>query len=272
VKLVTAEQMRALEQRAVDAGTPLEELMQAAGLAVAQEAWLSLGVVAGRRILVLVGPGNNGGDGLVAARHLAEWEGDVVVYMLAARDESDANLRAVRELGVPVYVASEDEGHRALDDAIGRAEMIIDALLGIGRSRPITGTMAEILRRVNDAHGRSPSPRVIAVDLPTGVDADSGRADALAVRADMTATFGFAKVGLYTLPGSEYAGKVQVIDIGLPKGAERDVTVELPGSTWVRDRLPARPLDGNKGTFGRVLVVAGSDSYVGAARMAAEGG
>ncbi|HEX5479633.1 MAG TPA: NAD(P)H-hydrate dehydratase [Dehalococcoidia bacterium] len=271
MKLVTAEQMRALEQRVVDAGTSLDELMQAAGLAVAQEAWLSLGVVAGRRILVLVGPGNNGGDGLVAARHLAEWEGDVVVYMLAARDESDSNLRAVRDLGVPVYVAGDDEGYRALDEAIGRAEMIIDALLGIGRSRPITGVMAEILGRVNDAHGRSPAPRVVAVDLPTGVDADSGRADPLAVRADMTVTFGFAKVGLYTLPGSEYAGKVQVIDIGLPKGAEHEVTVELLASTWIRDRLPARPLDANKGTFGRVLVVAGSDNYVGAARMTAEG-
>jgi NAD(P)H-hydrate epimerase len=263
--------MRALEQRAVDAGTSLDELMQAAGLAVAQEAWLSLGVVAGRRILVLVGPGNNGGDGLVAARHLAEWEGDVVVYMLAVRDESDANLWAVRELGVPVYVASEDESYRALDDAIGRAEMVIDALLGIGRSRPITGVMAQILERLHHPHGRSPAPRVIAVDVPTGVDADSGRADPLAVRADMTVTFGFAKVGLYTLPGSEYAGKVQVIDIGLPKGAESDVRVELPGPTWVRDRLPARPVDGNKGTFGRVLVVAGSPNYVGAARMAAEG-
>lgn len=271
MKLVTAEQMRALEQRGVDAGTPLEELMEAAGLAVAQEAWLSLGAVAGRRILVLVGPGNNGGDGLVAARHLAEWEGDVVVYMLTPRDASDANLRSVRELGVPVYVASEDDGYRAFDDAVGRAELIIDALLGIGRGRPITGPMAEVLKRVNDAHGHSPAPRVIAVDLPTGVDANSGSADPLAVRADMTVTFGFAKVGLYTLPGSEYAGKVQVIDIGLPNGAEQDVNVELPGSTWVRDRLLARPLDGNKGTFGRVLVVAGSGNYVGAARMAAEG-
>ncbi len=105
MKLVTAAQMRDLERRAIAAGTPAAELMEAAGLAVAQEAWLSLGVVAGRRILVLVGPGNNGGDGLVAARHLAEWEGDVVVYLLARRDDDDANLARVRELGVPVFVA-----------------------------------------------------------------------------------------------------------------------------------------------------------------------
>jgi NAD(P)H-hydrate epimerase len=87
--------MRALEQAAVDAGVLLDELMEQAGLAVAQEVWLTLGVVAGRRVLVLAGPGNNGGDALVAARHLAEWEADVVVYLLAPRD--DARVGAVRE-------------------------------------------------------------------------------------------------------------------------------------------------------------------------------
>ena len=200
MKLVTAEQMRAVELRAVEAGTSLDELMEAAGLAVAQEAWLTLGVVAGRRVLVLVGPGNNGGDGLVAARHLGEWEADVVVYMLSPRDESDANLRAVRELGVPVFVADDDAGYERLEEAIGRAEMIIDALLGTGRSRPITGPLGEILERVKRARDRSAAPRVLAVDLPTGVDADSGRADPLAVRADMTVTFGFAKVASTRCP------------------------------------------------------------------------
>jgi NAD(P)H-hydrate epimerase len=110
----------------------------------------------------------------------------------------------------------------------------------------------------------------VAVDLPTGVDADSGRADPLAVRADMTVTFGLAKVGLYTLPGSDYAGSVQVVDIGIPKEAERDLPIELLSTTWVRERLPGRPVASNKGTFGRVLVVAGSRQFVGAARLAAE--
>src|SRR5438874_171284 len=106
MKLVTAAQMRALEQAAVDAGISLDELMEQAGLAIAQEAWMTLGVVAGRRILVLVGPGNNGGDGLVAARHLAEWEADVAVYMLAPRQD-DAKLERLREFNVPLFVATE---------------------------------------------------------------------------------------------------------------------------------------------------------------------
>lgn len=271
MKLVTSAQMRELEQQAVAAGTSLDELMEQAGLAVAQEAWLTLGTVAGRRILALCGPGNNGGDGLVAARHLADWEGDVVVYLLAPRPADDANLAKVRELKVPVLVASEDGEFAALQAALDGAELVVDALLGTGRSRPIEGVLAEILRRLGDAARRPRPPKVVAVDLPTGVDADSGHADPLAVRADLTVTFGLAKVGLYTLPGSEHAGRVQVVDIGLPKDAERAVPLDLLGTTWVRERLPARPASANKGTFGRVLIVAGSRSYVGAARLAAEG-
>jgi len=271
VKLVTSAQMHDLEQKAVAAGTPLDALMEEAGLAVAQEVWLSLGVVAGRRILVLAGPGNNGGDGLVAARHLAEWEGDVVVYLLAPRGDDDAKLAQVRELGAPVFAATDDGGYASLEQALGGAEVVVDALLGTGRSRPAQGALAEILRRLQTAGEGPHPPKVVAVDLPTGVDADSGRADPLAVRADMTITFGLAKVGLYTLPGSEYAGKVQVVDIGLPKDAEREVPLDLLDTSWVRDRLPKRPKSANKGTFGRVLIVAGSSQYVGAARLAAEG-
>jgi len=268
VRLVTSAQMRALEQRAVDGGTSLDELMEAAGLAVAQEVWLSLGVVAGRRVLVLAGPGNNGGDGVVAARHLAEWEADVAVYLLRAR--ADERVRALRERGVPIFVAEEDAGFATLREALDGAEVVIDALLGIGQTRPIEGTLAGVLRHVRQARERARPPRVIAVDVPTGVDADTGRADPLAITADMTVTLGLAKVGLYQLPGAEHAGSVQVIDIGLPQDAADSGSVELLGTTWVRDHLPSRPASSNKGTFGRVMAVAGSARYPGAARLATE--
>lgn len=269
MKLVTAAQMRTLEQAAVAAGVSLDHLMEEAGLAVAQEVWLTLGVVAGRRVLVLVGPGNNGGDGLVAARHLADWEADVVVYMTAPRT-GDKNLDAVRERNVPVFVAGVDADYASLQQALDGAEMIVDGILGTGRGRPIEGVLAGVLTRVRGARERSLPPKLMAIDLPTGIDADSGRADPLALTADATITFGVAKVGLYTLPGSEYAGKVQVIDIGIPKDAERAIETELLSTAWVRARLPARPAGGNKGTFGKVLVVAGSREYAGAARLSAE--
>lgn len=269
MKLVTAAQMRALEQAAVAAGVSLDHLMDEAGLAVAQEVWLTLGVVAGRRVLVLIGPGNNGGDGLVAARHLADWEADVVVYMTVDRAK-DKNLDAVRERNVPVFVAGDDADYASLQQALDGAEMIVDGILGTGRSRPIEGVLAGVLTRVRATRERSLPPKLMAIDLPTGIDADSGRADPLALTADTTITFGVAKVGLYTLPGSEYAGKVQVIDIGIPKDAERAAETELLSTAWVRQRLPARPSGGNKGTFGKVLVVAGSREYAGAPRLSAE--
>lgn len=269
MKLVTVRQMRDLEQAAVAAGISLDQLMENAGLAVAQEAWMQLGVVAGRRILVLAGPGNNGGDGLVAARHLADWDADVAVYLLKARP-GDAKLASLHERDVPVFIADEDEGYERLRQALDGAEMVIDAVLGTGRARPIEGNMAEVLRHLRDAQQRRGAPKVLAVDLPTGVDADTGAADELAVRADLTVTLGLAKLGLYMLPGSEHAGRVEVVDIGLPAEAVDAVPTELLTASWVRDRLPPRPRGANKGTFGKVLVVAGSALYVGAARLAAE--
>lgn len=268
MKLVTAAQMRSLEQAAVAGGASLDELMEQAGLAVAQEVWLTLGIVAGRRVLVLAGPGNNGGDALVAARHLAEWEADVAVYLTSARH--DARVEAVREDGAPVFAAPDDTGYASLQEALGGAELVVDGILGTGRARPIEGAIAEVLRRLAAARARSLPPKLLAVDLPTGVDADSGHVDPLAVAADATVTFGMAKVGLYTLPGSEFAGGVQVVDIGIPKAAESVVTTELLATPWVRERLPARPAGGNKGTFGKALVVSGSRNYAGAPRLVAE--
>jgi len=270
VKLVTSAQMRAIERRAVDAGGSLDALMESAGLAVAQETWLMLGSVEERRIVVLVGPGNNGGDGLVAARHLADWSARVTVYVAAPRRAPDAHLDALRERGVEVRAADDAGAEDALHAALGDAEVVVDALLGAGSSRPIDGAMAGALRLLAACRARPGGPRLVAVDLPSGVDADSGRADPLAVAADLTVTFGFAKAGLHMLPGSELAGRIEVVDIGIPPGAADGVALELLSSAWVRPRLPARPAGGNKGTFGRVLVVAGSQWYVGAARLAAE--
>jgi ADP-dependent NAD(P)H-hydrate dehydratase / NAD(P)H-hydrate epimerase len=271
VKLVTTQQMRDLERRAVDAGTTFDALMDEAGLAVAQEAWLMLGMTPGRRVLVLAGPGNNGGDGLVAARHLADWGADVLVYLLAPRAEDDRRIADVRERDVPVHVTTDDDGYRTLDAALDGAHLVVDALLGTGRSRPVEGTLAELLRRLAAARERRDAPQVVAVDVPTAVDADSGAADDLAVRADLTVTFGFAKTGLYMLPGAEHTGRIEVIDIGLPKDAAAELPVDLLDRTGVLERLPERTKGGNKGTFGRVLVAGGSRNYVGAARLAAEG-
>jgi ADP-dependent NAD(P)H-hydrate dehydratase / NAD(P)H-hydrate epimerase len=265
VKLCTAAEMRTLEEAAARAGRPPEALMEEAGLAVAQEVWINLGAMPERKAVVLVGPGNNGGDGLVAARHLHDMGTNVMVVLLAKRGEDDANLRQLVERQVAVRDTV------ALDEALAGADVIVDAVLGTGRARPIEGALAAALDRVSHARSEGAGPRVFAVDLPTGVDADTGAVDRHALRADVTVALGCSKVGLHTSPGAEYAGRVEVMDIGLPKDAIDALPTELLNPRWVRARLPSRPSGANKGTFGRVLVVAGSERYAGAARLAALG-
>ena len=268
MKLLTSAEMRELEQRAEAAGVSTDTLMENAGLAVAQEIWMQLGSLEDRRIAVLVGPGNNGGDGLVAARHLFEWGAQVRVYAL--RERSDAQWTRTVELGVPCGAVSEDENFEALDALLSGAEAIIDALLGTGSSRPIEGDLAEIMQRLAATRSRTVKPKLVAVDLPSGLDADSGRLDPLTVAADETVTFHAPKVGLYMQPGAAAAGSVQQVEIGIPAGLDEDLQTEVLERRAAKALLPSRPSDAHKGTFGRVLVIGGSSRYPGAAVLAAK--
>ncbi len=267
MKLVTSAQMRTLEERSVEAGVSLQELMDSAGLNVAQEVWMQLGHLEDRRIVVLVGPGNNGGDGLVAARHLAEWGSAVRCYSLTARD--DDQWQRTLDAEIPCGSVAADENFEALEALLGGAEVIIDALLGTGQSRPIEGDLAEVLRRLAAARQRTVKPKLIAVDLPTGIDADSGRVDPLTVAPDETVTFQYPKVGLYTQPGAALAGDIQTVEIGIPSGLDDDMRIELVERRDAKKLLPERSPDAHKGSFGKVLVIAGSANYPGAAILAA---
>lgn len=267
MKLVTVAEMRMIEDRAEDAGVSKSTLMENAGLAVAQELWMQLGSLEDRRICVLVGPGNNGGDGLVAARHLHEWGAQVRCYALCPRD--DEQWRRAVDAGVACGSVAEDENFEALEAVLQGSEAIIDALLGTGSNRPIEGDLAEIMARLAAIRDRTVPPKLIAADLPTGLDADSGRLDPLAVAADETVTFHAAKIGLYVQPGASAAGDVQTIEIGVPAGLDDDIRTDVIERRAMKTLLPARPPDAHKGTAGTLLVVAGSASYPGAAVLAA---
>jgi len=272
-KLVTAAQMRRIEAAAVAAGTSERELMANAGIAAAQEAWMMLGAVEGHPILVLCGPGHNGGDGLVAARHLWEWGGDVHVYLLRPRPEDDAEWAALQAAGIATTTVAEDPGFAFLEAQLSGASIVLDALFGTGfapRERPIDGDAAEILLRLRAAREAIPPVRLVAVDLPSGIDADTGYADPHAVEADATVTFGYAKVGLYVMPGRALAGEVIPVTIGLPSAAAADLPYEDLRIRDARDRMPKRSPEGHKGTFGTAVIAAGSKRFPGAARLAAE--
>ncbi len=270
LRVATGAEMSAIDREAIEAyGIPEAALMERAGFEVAAGVRSLLGgSAAGARVYVLCGGGNNGGDGFVAARYLSNWGARVEVGLAVAparlRGASGAFFKVLDRMGVPVAPA---EGE-ALDAALAGADIVVDAILGTGFKAPLREGVARITGRVN-ASGRP----VLAVDIPTGVEADTGAASADAIRAQATVTFGLPKVGHLVGEGRECTGALHVAEIGFPRAL---LSGEGARCLWVREEtarglLWPRPPRGHKGTFGRVLVVAGSEGMAGAAALAALG-
>lgn len=265
-RLLTAQEMQRVDSAAADYGLPSSVLMENAGAALARVA-LSMAEVTGR-FFVLCGPGNNGGDGLVAARHLSMIGRTVTVEVLgetaSLRGEVGRNARAFVSSGNEFATISEQT-------AIGSGDVIIDALFGSGLSRAPDGVFADAISRISA--WRAAGAKVVAADLPSGLDANTGTPFPFCVTADATASFGFLKVGQAIEPGVSRCGTVELIDIGIPKAAH--AVISGPGTflleeSDVRGRLPTRRSDAHKGTFGHVLVVAGSWGKTGAAALSAK--
>jgi hydroxyethylthiazole kinase-like uncharacterized protein yjeF len=274
-KIVTAEQMRAIEEAAVACGATWSGLMEQAGAGVARVALEVSGDPVGRRALVLVGPGNNGGDGLVAARLLHDAGMQVTLFIWRRRETvDDINWRLCRERAIPELAAADDPQGDALRAALARADLVIDALLGYGANRPVEGELAMIIATLNAAtaiNARRTKPYILAIDVPTGVHADSGAVLGDAVRADLTVSTGPVKRGLLFYPARAYAGVLRSVDIGLSPADLESVMTDMIDVELARSLLPLRPPDSHKGTFGKVLVVAGSINYPGAATLATAG-
>jgi hydroxyethylthiazole kinase-like uncharacterized protein yjeF len=271
LKILTANQMRQLEESCAKIGLSTDTLMENAGKAVAEEVRRILGSVDQRHILFLIGPGNNGGDGLVAARHLHDWGAGVTVYLLGRRAADDPNLKLVRKRGISCVEAAKDEGMSQFNESLASASAVIDALFGTGTARPFSGLILSALDRVNKARKKRPKWRIIALDLPSGLNADSGVVDPATLYTDYTVTLGCPKPGLFNFPGAERVGEIIVADIGMPEKLAEEATSEYITGERVKSVLPERPLQANKGSFGRVLVVAGSMNYIGAAYLACNG-
>jgi hydroxyethylthiazole kinase-like uncharacterized protein yjeF len=294
MQILTVDEMRRLERAADEDGHSYDEMMERAGRAVA-EAVKARASVAGKRVLVLVGPGNNGGDGLVAARYLSEAGANVACYLLKPRDDEDANFAAVRERELFVADASTDKRWRVLHQLVTSADVLIDALLGTGVHLPLEGSVAVMLERVragletrriepaaarrfvtlNDPGKAKPPALIVAVDGPSGLDYDSGDVDPQALAADVTVTFARPKWGHFLFPGAGACGDLVVADIGIDERLLRktvgEPTVEVATPAMVAPLLPTRSRGAHKGTFGKALLVAGSINYTGAAFLAASG-
>ena len=302
IKVFSVAEMVAAEKAADAAGHSYALMMETAGQRVA-EAILQRHDVEGRQVLVLVGPGNNGGDGLVAGRYLAEAGATVAFYLFKPRDVvEDDNLARVEEMGLEVLLADFDQRYRVLRHRLRITDIVIDALLGTGVSRPIAGPLATLMEQILAAlaerqsdesaqgslisvaapplaadeapHGDQPlRPVVVAVDCPSGLNCDTGELDPLAFSAALTVTFAGPKRGHFKFPGAAACGELVVADIGIdPRiSAVSAVPVELATVALARRLMPKRPADGHKGTFGTALIAAGSIRYWGAPALAARG-
>ena len=268
MKIVTADQMRRIEDRSEAMGVSKDALMEWAGLESARYIRRMFAPLFGVPVVVLVGPGNNGGDGLVVARHLHRWGARVSAYICRDRRAPDPKLDIVNSLGIPVIAASSDAGLSQLRALLDVAHVVVDAVLGIGRIRPLEGTVRDILLMLADTKTRRPDMSAVAIDVPSGMDADSGSADPTCPAVDVTLSMGYPKVGHYAYGAASRIGALDLVEIGLPYGVDHDVSLSLMTHDNMRPLLPARPSDAHKGSFGKTMVVAGSLNYIGAAYLA----
>ncbi|MYA28212.1 MAG: NAD(P)H-hydrate dehydratase [Nitrospira sp. SB0666_bin_27] len=271
MKIVTSHQMRELDRRTIhEAGVPGKTLMERAGAGVVSAMGKTFDTLKGKTVTVFCGKGNNGGDGFVVARLLRQKGSAVQVCLLAqARDlKGDAKLmyqRFVKGAGRSKVLSSPspDRVHRLVRDS----HVLVDALLGTGTSSPVAGPYQEAIQAMN----ASEAP-IVAVDLPSGIDADTGDTLGTAVQADLTVTFGNPKLGLFLGAGVDHAGRVHCVDIGIPSQYVEDLSVpiEMLTPTLIRPWLPERPASSHKGTFGHAGIIAGSSGKSGAAALAAK--
>ncbi len=259
--IVTLNEMRELEAQAErQYGLSSQILMKNAGKSAAdifEAHLLPHHSMNGLEVLFLIGPGNNGGDGLVMAQHLEQAGAFVSLYRWKER-----RLTSRGEEVDEAQTASE------LESLIQSSDYIIDALLGTGHSRPLPDDMRSLLARVQQERAKRSDLRIVSIDLPTGLNPDTGEVDPGTIHADITITLAAPKLGFFFFPGRDYIGELYIGDIGLPPEMGSNIRTEMLTGELVRSLLPERALDSNKGTFGKVMLFCGSPPYPGSAYLA----
>ena len=279
MKLVPVAEMRAIEQEADADGLSYSQMMENAGHGLADE--IQILVYAEdeeREALGLVGPGNNGGDTLVALAHLAADGWRVRAYLIRRKVDpektgagGDALVERLKKEGGEIILAENDANFDKLSAFVSTADVVVDGVLGTGVQLPLKADVAKVLAAVNKAMTElSWPPYVVAVDCPSGVDSDTGEAADDAIPASVTVCMAAVKQGLLKFPAFELAGELRVVDIGLTDEVKswKKIKHFVADEDTVEDILPLRPADSHKGTFGTALIAAGSVNYIGAPLLA----
>jgi len=270
-KLVTVAEMRAIEKAADAAGLSYAQMMENAGRSLAN----SIGAHSHKlehKALGLVGPGNNGGDTLVALGALAAEGWEAAAYIVGERD-SDMYLKRLRAAGGQIFSASDDGNQEKLKSLMAENAIVLDGLLGTGIRLPLREPFAKVLLVSKEAiEGKDGQVYVVAVDCPSGLDCDSGEVAPETLKANLTVSMAAIKRGMLSLPAYEYVGELEVGDIGLPADLPEWDAIKHNSidEVMVRAALPPRPMDAHKGTFGTALIVAGSQRFPGAALLASK--
>jgi NAD(P)H-hydrate epimerase len=273
MRLVTAEEMRQADKMAMEEyGIPSMLLMENAGLALVRQAEEMLLGASGKRIAIFCGGGNNGGDGLVAARHLYNRGCDVRLYFVSDPDifRGDAlnNWQILKNMGVSGYWLTEGNRMNVARMALANSDLVIDAIFGTGLNDNVSGVALAVINVLNESNRP-----IIACDIPSGLSAETGLPLGAAVKAATTVTFGFCKQGLALPISAPYVGRLVVADISLPAQVAEGLPSrrELVDAEFCRRWLKPRGASDHKGDFGHILMLAGSPTMPGAAIMAASG-
>jgi NAD(P)H-hydrate epimerase len=271
--LVTGEEMVRLDQAAIHRlGIPSLVLMENAGIKVTQAVVNRLAEQGGKKVVIVAGKGNNGGDGFVAARQLAAKGYEVKVFLLGrvedVKGDARINLDILRRLKIPLLTISDERDLNKLRIALFYADVIVDAIFGTGFKGAVLGLGDKLITLVNNS-----GVKVIAVDIPSGLEANTGRVYGNCIRADETVTFAFPKVGLFMNQAIDYAGLVTVADISIPASLALEENIQR----WIiteddaKKLIPRRHKNSHKGTYGHAFIVSGSTGMTGAACLSCEG-
>lgn len=261
MRVVTGTRMQQMDNRAINEHSiPGLILMENAGYQAVRASFELLGQrVAGKTVHLVVGTGNNGGDGLVAARHLKEMGACVRVFLVGDVNRVQGDARVMLQAWT-----GRGEELRGLTDRVRDADLIVDGLMGTGCHGALRSPMKEAVACINRA--RVP---VLALDIPSGVDADTGSVHGEAIHATMTVTFALPKLGLLLYPGADYTGRIVVAPITMPVDCYRDETFTLIDNAMLRGMLPPRRSNAHKGSHGRIMVIGGSRGLGGSTVLAA---
>ncbi|MEX2143735.1 MAG: NAD(P)H-hydrate dehydratase [Anaerolineales bacterium] len=266
-KIVSLKKMRDIERAADTSGLTYDQMMENAGRSLAC-AIFAHSLKGMKFALAIVGPGNNGGDALVASGLLAKAGWKSAAFLVGKRKKSDRLVKKAGKAGVK-FLSSQ----KTFKSALLRCDLLLDGLLGTGIQLPLRDPFSDVLAHVGETIAqRAVPPFVVAVDCPSGMDCDSGALAPETIKADLSVTLAAVKLGMLTLPAYAYLGKLEVGEIGLPDDLPAWVAIHrlVIDEDLARRALPSRPLEAHKGTFGTALIVAGSQRFPGAALLAGE--